>query len=60
MRSADTTAVLAVALREDDTRLVEILDDLPVEDVARLADAADFLKSRTGRHLTGRIARSAA
>jgi hypothetical protein len=55
MRSADTTAVIAAALREDDQRLSEILGQLDIEEVARLVDAGRFIERRGARILSKRL-----
>jgi hypothetical protein len=59
MRSADTTATIAAALRGDHERLTEILCELPAEDAARLIDAGRFITEVGGRVLSQRIADSA-
>jgi hypothetical protein len=56
VRSADTTATIAAALRGDTERLTEILGELPVEDHARLVDAGRLITEIGAQILTQRIA----
>jgi hypothetical protein len=58
VRSADTTATIAAALRGDTDRIAEILGELPVEDAARLVDAGRVITEVGGRVLTQRITNS--
>lgn len=44
MRSADTTAIIAAALREDADRLGALLDDLSTRDLSRITDAARLIE----------------
>ena len=56
MRSADTTAIIAAALRSDVERLGELLDELGTEDLSRITDAGLLIERMAAPRLTARLA----